>query len=453
MRNTLRWFSLLLFTSLFANSSFAQLLDGTVANVGTRQLLYSDIETELMRARVQNVPLQKNSSCGILESLLLHYMLLDQADLDSIPQPNFEGSQEIDQRLAQFVQHAGSEQALEKLYGRSMKEIRQEMEQVLAEQRRSEQVRSKIIDKVLVTPSEVKQFFKAQPVDSLKLLPEQFVYRQLVLAPVEASEAEFQVKEKLLSLRERILKGERFSTLAIAYSEDPGSSVKGGELGFMPREGFVKPFADAAFALHDGQVSPIVKSEYGFHLIQMIGKKGKLVNVRHILMRPTYSADILGRTSRRLDSITQLIKKDSLTFAQACLKYSDDKDTRLNGGFAVNMQTGGTALDKETMLPVDYFAIKELKEGEMSEPFESRDKMGNVVLKVVYLERIIPPHKMSLEDDYALVQNLAKQAKERQVFDQWVEKKQKNMYIWIDNRYADCVFKYNFWKQKMTTKE
>lgn len=445
--------AILLVAFLGVDCVSAQLLDGTIANVGTRQLLYSDVEMEMVRARMQNAEAQKNTTCGVLEGLLVHYMLLDQADLDSIPLQSLDNSQEIEQRLSHYIQQAGSEDALEKQYGRTIAEIRQEMSQLVGEQRRSEQVRGKIIEKVLVTPSEVKQYFAALPSDSLQLIPEQFIYRQLVLSPIEAAEAEFQVKEKLLNLRERILKGERFSTLAVAYSEDRGSSIKGGEMGYMPREGFVKSFADAAFALNDGQVSPIVKTEYGYHLIQMIGKKGKLANVRHILLRPSYSSEILSRTVKRLDSIKALIGADSLTFEDACLKYSDDKDTRLNGGFAVNPQTGGTILDKETMMPVDYYAIKELKVGEMSAPFESRDRLGNVVIKVIRLERVIPSHKMNLNEDYALVQSMAKQQKERKVFDDWVEKKQSNMYIWLDSRYADCPFKYTFWKSKMTSKQ
>jgi peptidyl-prolyl cis-trans isomerase, PPIC-type len=440
----------LLFVVLGASN--AQLLDGTIANVGTRQLLYSDVEMEMVRARIQNADVKKNTACGVLEGLLVHYMLLDQADLDSIPVQSLDNSQEIEQRLAHYIQQAGSEEALEKQYGRTLAEIRQEMAELLGEQRRSEQVRAKIVDKVSVTPSEVRAYFASQPADSLQMLPEQFIYRQLVLSPLEAAEAEFQVKEKLLNLRERILKGERFSTLAVAYSEDRGSAIKGGEMGYMPREGFVKSFADAAFALKDGQVSPIVKTEYGYHLIQMIGKKGKLANVRHILMRPSYSSAVLALTSKRLDSIKMRIQQDSITFEEACLKYSDDKDTRLNGGFAVNPQVGGTSLDKETMMPVDYYAIKELKEGEMSAPFESRDRVGNVVIKIIRLERIIPPHRMNLKEDYALVQNLAKQEKERKVFDAWIEKKQNNMYIWLDDRYADCPFRYAFWKSKMTKK-
>lgn len=439
-----------LLLSLSTQFALAQLLDGTIANVGTRQLLYSDVEMEMLRAGMMSNKVQKNTACGILETLLLHYMLLDQADLDSIPRPNLENSQEIEQRLAFFIQQAGSEAALEKQYGRSIKEIRAEMEQLLSEQRRSEQVRAKIIDKVMVTPSEVKRFYQALHKDSLREIPEQFVYRQLVLAPIEATEAEFQVKEKLLALRERILKGERFSTLAVAYSEDRGSAIKGGEMGLMPREGFVKPFADAAFALKEGQVSPIVKTEYGYHIIQMIGKKGKLANVRHILLRPTYSTTVLAKTVEKLDSIKALILKDSISFEKACSKFSDDKDTKLNGGLALNPQNGSNQLDKEAILPVDYYAIKELKEeGQISAPFESRDKAGNVVLKVIRLERVIPPHKMNLEEDYPLVQSLAKTQKEQQKFDKWVENKQKNIYISLDNRYADCPFKYSFWKDKM----
>jgi peptidyl-prolyl cis-trans isomerase SurA len=306
-------------------------------------------------------------------------------------------------------------------------------------------MRSKIVEKVSITPSEVKKFFKEVPQDSLPIIPEQYEIRQIVLYPSTSSEAKFQVREKLLELRERILKGERFAPLAVAYSEDRASATKGGELGFRYRDELVKNFADVAFGLKDGQVSQIVETEYGFHIIQMIEKRNDQVNVRHILMKPSFTSDILTQSAQKLDSIADLIKADSLTFLQAARQYSEDKKTRVSGGIMINPQSGTSLFEKEHLPPADFFVIKNLKVGEISEPFESRDEHANVIYKIITVTRIIPSHKANLVDDYAVIQQMAKGMKEQEAFMTWVDKVKKSTYIRIDPSFRNCTFRLEGW--------
>ncbi len=423
-----------------------ELVDGVVATVGTHPVFLSDVEMEIARARMQGGG-PAPSRCEVLESVLIHNLFLDQADLDSIPSNATGESPETDRRIAYFIQQAGGEAGLEKAYGRPIQQIRKDLQKMLDEQQRTSQVRQSVVRDVQVTPSEVRAFYAGEPRDSLPMMPVSYIYRQLVLDPTDKSLADYEVRERLLKLRGRIIKGERFSTLAVAYSEDRGSAIKGGEMGYLPKESFVKPFADAAASLREGQVSNIVKTEYGYHIIQMIGRKDKLINVRHILLKPSYTSEMIARTSQRLDSIRGLLS-DSLTFAQACERYSQDKDTKMNGGYAVNPMAGGLRFEKEAILPVDFYALQELKEGQVSRPYESRDRLGNAVVKMVQLERIIPAHRVNLELDYDRVQELAKQRKERKVLEEWIGKKVGRTYIHIDPEYKSCRFERSAWTPK-----
>jgi peptidyl-prolyl cis-trans isomerase SurA len=306
-------------------------------------------------------------------------------------------------------------------------------------------MRSKIVDKVNVTPDDVKRFFKEIPKDSLPLIPEQYEYRQICIYPPASTDAKFMVREKLLELRERIIKGERFAPLAVAYSEDRASATKGGELGMRSREELVKAFADAAFNLKPGQVSNIVETEYGFHIIQLIEKRGDQVNVRHILMKPTFTSSMYLKAQNKLDSITTLIQNDSITFIKAAQKFSEDKKTIMSGGLVINPQTGTSLFEKEHIQPAEFFTIKNLKTNVISEPFESRDQHANVVFKVVMVTRIIPAHKANLDDDYAIIQLMAKGTKEQEKFMEWVKQKQKTTYIRIDSELKKCDFELNGW--------
>ena len=263
--------------------------------------------------------------------------------------------------------------------------------------------------------------------------------------PSSSGDAKFEVRERLLEIRERILKGERFAPLAVAYSEDRASATKGGELGFRSREELVKSFADVAFSLKEGQVSQIVESEYGFHIIQMIEKRGDQVNVRHILMKPSFSSDVLMKTSQRLDSIAYNIRSDSITFVKAARMFSEDTKTRVGGGIMINPQTGTSLFEKEHLPPADFFVIKNLNVGEVSEPFESRDEHANIIYKIITVTKIIPTHRANLKDDYATIQAIAKSQKEQEVFMEWVDKTKKTTYIRIDPSLVNCEFKLDGW--------
>ncbi len=438
------------FLSLFilsiAGNAFPQgVIDQVIAVVGGDMILSSDVEQEVMRMKMEgNLP-EGDVKCDILDGLLIQKLLLHQSKIDSLAPNEAAVEGEIDRRLKYFVNQIGSEKALENYFKKTIFEIKDDLREVIREQQLTQQMRQKIVEKVAVSPSEIKRFYKTIPKDSLPIIPEQFKLQEISLYPPSSSEAKFRVKEKLLDLRSRILKGERFTMLAIAYSEDLASAKKGGELGFRSRDELVKNFADVAFNLAEGQVSQIVETEYGFHIIQMIEKRNNQVNVRHILLKPSFTSDMLVEAQNKLDSIATLIKLDSLTFEKACLKFSEDKKSRLNGGYIVNPNTNTQYFEKEQLQPSDYYVIKELKKGETSTPFESRDENANVIFKIIKLKEIIPSHKANLDDDYDVIQRLTKQSVEHDMFMKWVKEKQKTTYIKIDPSYKGCEFKSDGW--------
>jgi len=436
----------LLFILTIVGTSFSQgIIDQVIAVVGGDMILSSDIEQEVMRMKMQgNLP-EGDIKCKILEELLIQKLLLNQSKIDSLTANESTIDGEIDRRLRYFINQIGSEKALENYFKKSIFEIKDDLREVIKDQQMTQQMKQKIVEKVTVTPSEVKNFYKNLPKDSLPVIPEQYKLQEISLYPPSSKEAKFRVKEKLLDLRSRILKGERFSMLAMAYSEDLGSAKKGGELGFRTRDELVKAFADVAFNLADGQVSQIVETEYGFHIIQMIEKRNNQVNVRHILLKPQFTSAMLVEAQNKLDSIAKLIKSDSLTFEKACAWYSEDKKTKMNGGLVVNASTNTQYFEKEQLQPSDYYIIKNLKKGEMSQPFESRDENANVIFKIIKLNEVIPMHKANLDDDFDNILRMTKQSKEQDVFMKWVKEKQKTTYIKIDASYQACKFQSDGW--------
>jgi len=298
-----------------------------------------------------------NTRCEVLENLMTQKILLNQSRIDSVFPSESQVESQLEQRLSYFSNQLGSQKAVENYFKKSIYEIKADLKESLREQIQTQQMQSKITEKITITPSEVKSFYKSLPSDSLPMINLQYVIEQVVKYPPEASQAKFEVKQKLLALRQRILDGEKFSSLAILYSEDPGSARRGGELGFRSRGELVKPFADVAFNLKEGQVSQIVESEYGYHIIQLIEKKDDKVNVRHILMKPTFSPEDEIKVQQTLDSIATAVRQDSITFEKAARKYSDDKKTNLNGGVMVNPQTGSVRFERislclPTILPL-----------------------------------------------------------------------------------------------------
>jgi len=450
MKNIAKFFKptvlILLFTISFTRLTFSQeVIDKVIAVVGGDMILSSDVEGELMRMKMQgNVP-DGDAKCKVFEQLLVQKLLLHQAKVDSLKSNDASIENEIERRLRYFINQIGSEKALENYFHKSIYVIKDDLRDVIREQELTQQMRQKVTDKITVTPKEVKEFYKTIPADSLPLISEQYELQQVVIYPPSSAQAKFRVKEKLLELRSRILKGERFSMLAMAYSEDLASAKKGGELGFLTRDELVKSFADVAFSLAEGQVSQIVESEYGFHIIQMIEKRNNQVNVRHILLKPQYTSDMIVEAQNKLDSIATLIKKDTLTFEKAAAKFSEDKKSNLNGGLVVNQTNNTKFFEKEQLQPSDYYVIKSLKIGEISTPFESRDEHGNVIFKFVRIKNIIPPHKANLNDDYNVIQGMTIDSRDQDVLLKWIEEKQKTTYIKIDPDFKTCNFRSMGW--------
>lgn len=420
-------------------------IDQVVAVVGSERILLSDIEQELLRMKMQGSLSGENDRCILLEQMLTHKLLVNQSKIDSIEVNVSSIESEIDRRLKYFINQIGSEKALESYFNKPMYEIRDDLREVIEEQQLTQQMRQKIIDKVKITPSEVNSFYKNTPTDSLPKIPEQYELQQIMIFPPSSAEAKFQVKEKLLEIRERILKGERFSTLAVAYSEDRASAIRGGELGFRSREELVKTFADVAFGLKEGQVSQIVETEYGFHIIQMIENKGEKVNVRHILMKPQFTSSMTAQAIAKLDSIATLIKSDSIKFEIAAIRFSEDKKSNLNGGLVINQYTNTSLFEKDHLQPSDFYVIRDLKVGEMSSPFESRDEHANVVFKIIKIKRVVKAHTANIKDDYDVIQSLAKQSMESDILKEWIEKKQKVTFIRIDPSFKSCKFESKGW--------
>lgn len=422
-----------------------QVIDQVLAVVGSEKVLLSDIEQEFLRMKMQGMDAEEDAKCRIFEELLVHKLLVHQAAIDSVEVGPSMIETEMERRLRYFIGQIGSEAELERYFNKPMFRIRNDLRKSIKESLISQQMQENIVKDISVTPSEIKSFFRDIPKDSLPVIPDRYEIRQIVLYPPASSEAKLAIKEQLLELRDRILKGERFATLAVAYSQDRATASRGGELGFQSREDYVKSFSDVAFNLKDGQVSQIVETEYGFHLIQMIERRGDQANVRHILMKPTYSYSQLSESVNKLDSIVMLINADSLTFKQAARQFSEDVSTKVSGGLMINPRTNNSLFEKEHLAPADYYVIKDLKEGEISAPFESRDAHANVVNKVVVITRIIPQHEANMEQDYDIIQQMAVMFKKQQAFQAWSQKMINTTFIRIDPSYQNCQFEYKGW--------
>lgn len=431
---------------LSSGYSYSQhIIDQVLGVVGSEKILLSDVEQENLRLKMQGQTSEEDMKCSVLEDLMVHKLLLHQAAIDSIEVGNAMVENELDRRLSFFINQIGSDAALEKYFNKSMFQIKNDLRISIRESLLAQQMQSKIVEKITVTPSEVKRFYREMPSDSLPIIPEQYEVRQIVMYPPASSDAKFAVREQLLDIRERVLKGERFATLAVAYSEDRASATRGGELGFRAREELVKAFADVAFSLRDGQVSQIVETEYGFHIIQMIERRNDQVNVRHILMKPSFTSSQLAQAQNKLDSIANLIKADSLKFNRAAQMFSEDQKTRFGGGLMINPKTNTSLFEREHFAPADFYVIRNLKPNQISDPFESRDEHANVVYKIAMITRIIPQHKANLDDDYAIIQMMAKSKKQQEAFLNWVKSKVKTTYVRIDPSYQNCTFDMDGW--------
>lgn len=433
------------FSGYLSGKAQVKIVDQIVAVVGNNIIIQSDIENQFLQMRSQGYSSRGDMKCEILEDLLIQKLMLNQAKVDSIEITDAQVEQTLNNQLQNFIDRIGSQEKLEAYYNKSLLEIKADFRDMIRNQLLTQEMQGIIAQDISATPSEIKDFYKSIPKDSLPLIPAQVKYKQLLRNPPFNKESKIIVRQKLLDLRKRIIEGEDFSTLAILYSEDPGSAQKGGELGFQGKSELVKEFADIAFPLRKGSVSPIVETKFGFHIIQLIDRQGEKINVRHILVKPKVTMDEIKQVFDFLDSLIVKINQDSISFELAVRLYSEDEDSRLNGGIMVNPNTGDTKFQLDQLDQATARAIQDLDQGSLSESFETQDMTGNRVFKVIKLSERIEPHKASLKLDYTILQSMTKNSKQQETFMAWIEEKQKITYIRIDKSYRSCQFNSKYW--------
>jgi len=417
--------------------------------VGQNIILESDIENQYYNYRMQSGGLGGGSSirCQMLENMLFQKLLLNQAEIDSIVITDLQIEQRMDQRLRYFIAQVGSRERFEEFYGKSVEQFKEDFWDEVEDQEKVDAAQQAIVFDVSVSPSEVRSFFRNIPTDSIPLVNSIVEIGEIVRTPEVSLEQKLLVKERLRELRERVLGGESFATLAILYSEDPGSAKKGGELGFYGRGELFKEFEAVAFKLEKGEVSEIVETKNGFHIIQMIERKGEYVNVRHILLKTKVSPIDLAHAKAFLDTVSGYIETDSMTFDEAVLEFSD-ADNKNSGGLLINPMTGTTGFEVSDLDPQVSFVIDKLQMGEISMPVLMETADGREAYRLLYLKKRTLPHRANLQEDYHRVQEWALMDKQAEVFQEWVAKKAAKTYIKISDKFRECEFEYGWFEEE-----
>ncbi len=428
----------------------AGLIDKTIAVVGGEMISISQIEGEILSQRARGIYGDSNIRCHLLEQMLESKLLLMQARLDSLTINQDMVSSTLAQQMDAYRQYLGGDEQVEAYFGKPLYRLRQDWKKQMEDQSLTQQEQSQITSSIPeLTPYDVKEYIAQTDTADLPIVPIRYRLSQICLYP-DREAAKLAVKSRLLDIRERIINGEKFSTLARIYSEDPGSARKGGELGMAPRSIYWQAFSDAAMSLKPGMISQIVETPDGFHLIEVIEKKGDMFNARHILMRPQYTTDDRDKAFKTLDSLRTEIMNEAVTFSLAARFYSEDPTTRTNGGQMADPNTGSSYFQIDELKPQDYQAIRTLSVGEISQPVESLDnegRNGNTVYKIVKVDEILPAHTATFEHDYDQLLSDARMKKALAALDEFMEEKIKSTYIVIDPIFKDCEFEREAWRK------
>jgi peptidyl-prolyl cis-trans isomerase SurA len=378
--------------------------------------------------------------CEILERLLFNKLLLNQAQLDSIEVTDQQVSETIDRQLAWLMQQVGGDtKQIEDYYHKSISDIKRDMQEITREQMYLEAEQARITEKVTITPTEVKTFFDSMPYDSLPTVQATYEFGHIVKQPPVSDEEIVSLKERLSQFRERVLKGEKFSMLARLYSDDLGSAAKGGDLGFVERGKLYPEFESVAFSLRSGEISNVFQSQAGYHIIQMIERRGDQIHVAHILLQPKPSADEQVKAIEFLDSIRSVITADKVDFSLAARRYSDDPNKN-SGGWVINPMNAGTKWEKEAIDPTTFASLGKLIQGEYSQPIPFVNEDGKMGYRLLYLKSKIAAHKPNVIEDYDMIKNAALEAKKQKVMDSWVLEKVTVTNIKIVKDYKECSF-------------
>ncbi len=466
-----RFIALLLLGGIFMGVTHAEprrvVLDRVVAVVGSSSILLSEVtgyaEVVKQRQRSGGYTSDRDPMVESLEELMTQKLMANQARVDSLEVNLLDITMRVEDQISQMREIAGGTKELEREQNMEIFNIRDVLRRRYEEQSYAQMMKYSISNKVSIVPGEVEQYYKNQDTDDLPTIGEQYQYAQITRFPSSMEEAKMRVKERLLEMRERVISGGmKFSSLARMYSADPGSAYRGGEMEPSPSSAYTPPFAEALELLKPGQISEIVETEFGYHIIELIDKQGNLYHCRHILLRPTFTTEETMEPINFLDSLANEIRLGEISFEEAAKLHSDDAGSKMNGGIVTNHDLLDRYNANDAKLTVtrflkedfgsmgyksldDYNALRRLKEGEVSAPFSTEDILGNTMAKILKLVDVIPAHQASLENDYLELESLALEDKQNRVFSDWLRRHIRSTYVYIDPEFRDRDYEYEEW--------
>ncbi len=422
------------------SSAHAQnvVVDKIVARVSDYIILKSDIEKMYIQVQSDRQYLGDKPRCTILEQLIVSKLMMAKAELDSVIVEDIMVDSEMDRRMQYFMAQFGSQEKMEQTLGKTVTELREELREQVQEQLTVQRMQMEITSAVTVTPAQVRRFFNRIPQDSIPFLSAEIEAGQIVKYPDVSRSEEEKTKNKLLELKHRILDGEDFGKLARQYSEDYGSASKGGDLGWHGRSELVPEFEAVALSIEPGEIANPVKSEFGYHLIQLQERRGNRFRARHILIRPKSTEEDLEQAKVFLDSIRQMILADSIEFENAAKEHSDDMGTRENAGFFQDPNTGSNLVPTDDLDPVVFFAVDTMEVGNISKPLPFRTKDGKDAVRLIYYKDYRPPHYANMKDDYQKLYALTVSSKKNEAIAKWLEKAIGEVFIDIDKEFTGC---------------
>ena len=425
-------------------SAQPQTVDGVAAIVGGDVILKSDIDEQYDVFNRQNFG-KPVSYCEVFEELLFQKLLIHHAAIDSISIGEEEVEANMDRRIQQLIMQMGDQKKLEDFYEKSVVEIKEDMRTLIKEQLTAQRMQMTVVEGIEVTPSEVREYYENLPADSIPLISAEVELSQIVKFPELSDEAEQEVIAKLKELKERIENGTSFSSMAILYSEDPGSNKKGGEYQGIQRGVFVKEFEAVAFNLRKGEISDPFKTEFGYHIVQLLEKRGEELDLRHILIKPKLTQENLQEAKNFLDSVSVAITNDEMTFEEASRRFSDDEQTRFNGGQMSNFQSGNNKFEVSQLDRGLFALISSLEDDEISEASFYRTEDQREAFRIVRLDANYEPHKANLDLDFTRIKGFALQQKQAKTVEDWKNEKLADTFVKINEGYYDCADELNSW--------
>lgn len=423
------------------------LLNGVVAQIGDNVILQSDIEAQVLQAQQAGITIDESFRCNVLEGIMYQNLLINQAKLDSIEITDQQVDAEMENRIRSIEAQIGSREKMEQFYGKTISQIKDEFRGAIHQRMLADEMERKITENLTITPREVKEFFEKLPADSIPYINAQTMFQQIVMYPEVTKADKQRAKAELEDILQQARSGKSFATLARLYSDDKGSASKGGEI--TARRGMmVAPFEAAVFSLKEGEISDVFESEYGYHIVKLIQRKGDNYTCAHVLIIPKYTTEALELAALKLDTCYRKLKANEITWDEAVAKYSNDETTMQNRGIITNPYTGDQKWDAASLSEIDqqiYLLTDKLAVGQITEPNLYEDMMTRKEgVRILRLAQRTEPHKANLKEDYPLIQKAAESTKHQEMIDAWVKGKISQAYVKINDEYKNCSFKYNW---------